>query len=778
MNKEINNPWAGTSSYQDPETSGERLKFCGRDNESYDVANLIDNNIFVTLYGKSGTGKTSLINAGVFPRLRKSAYCPISIRLGMEAIDSSFPKCIIARIEDIIGRKGHSETIDAVPLPSDESTTEFLWAYFARSRFFDQNNHVIFPVIVFDQFEEVLRNRRKDVEILLRQIYFMMDETHALSDRVIGGQLYTYDFNFRFIVSIREDDLYRLEDCIDNNYLQNMKYCRYRLRNFTDQGARDVIFIPGNGLFHEDEKDKIADTIIDIARNEEDQSVSANILSLICNRIFVELQKEGADKINFSLVEKFIKGNPFERFYNEATRGLSNREKAYIETHLVDSAGRRNSVAESDFLLNVRNGSVLFEGERKILQRISTSSDGSNYRIELIHDTFCEPLAGLKEKRERKKRMKWIASGIALALSAIGIIAFLTYQQMENTRLIKENKTTIAKNVKLNERLIEENHQKNKTINQNKILMTQKDSINDKNKQLIFILETTNHDLKDKNRQLEYEKKASLAKSMRIHKLEQDSINTAEQLESLNGYVNGTFPKDNPTDVDDSTMIQDDILFDTSTPSTEEIDNWKLKYFDLCFTRIQTMGTGYNIPNEMINNDPCLVYLVLTSKTLNDSNETQNWFDMYNIMNQEQINKLYNILYREKYKLAQIEKKYQDKQKQINEKYRENNGEHGVSESVQPNVTNPDNLNELAYVEARKKNWSTALHSIDLAIELNPDEANYYDSKGEILLMKGDEKAAVKMWNKVMEIDPDFLSKHNGTTPLYQQLLERGVINK
>ena len=56
MNKEINNPWAGTSSYQDPETSGERLKFCGRDNESYDVANLIDNNIFVTLYGKSGTG--------------------------------------------------------------------------------------------------------------------------------------------------------------------------------------------------------------------------------------------------------------------------------------------------------------------------------------------------------------------------------------------------------------------------------------------------------------------------------------------------------------------------------------------------------------------------------------------------------------------------------------------------------------------------------------------------------------------------------------------------
>ena len=92
------NPWAGLSSYQDPETSEVQLRFCGRDNESYDVTYLIDNNIFVTLYGKSGTGKSSLLNAGVFPRLRKERYLPLSIRLGMEARDISFKKCLINKI--------------------------------------------------------------------------------------------------------------------------------------------------------------------------------------------------------------------------------------------------------------------------------------------------------------------------------------------------------------------------------------------------------------------------------------------------------------------------------------------------------------------------------------------------------------------------------------------------------------------------------------------------------------------------------------------------------
>ena len=86
--------------------------------------------------------------------------------------------------------------------------------------------------------------------------------------------------------------------------------------------------------------------------------------------------------------------------------------------------------------------------------------------------------------------------------------------------------------------------------------------------------------------------------------------------------------------------------------------------------------------------------------------------------------------------------------------------------------------NSKAYEHANASNYDRALETIDKAIALMPDNANYYDSKGEILLMKGDEQGAVKMWQKVLELDPDFLSKHDGETPLYKQLKAKGLITE
>ena len=455
-NKTYSNPWAGLSSYQDPETSDVHLKFCGRDSESFDVAQLIDDNIFVTLYGKSGMGKTSLLNAGVFPRLRQEQYLPISIRLGMDALGITFQKCILTKIEQALCDKGNQTTVEVVPMPDDEQATEYLWSYFARTKFTDNTGHALFPILVFDQFEEVFRHRRIEAEALLRQIHFMMDENHALSDRMVDGQPYQYDFNFRFVASIREDDLYCLEDSIDNCYLPDLKRCRYRLRSLTEEGAQKVVMVPGEGLFLEREQEQIIESILNMARNNEDGSISTNLLSLVCSRIYEMYSKSGAEHITLELVNKFISDNPFEKFYNEATQGFSNREKSYIEEHLVDSNGRRNSVPESDFLLHVKNANLLLDGSRKILQRISVSSDSKDYRIELIHDSFCEPLVGQKEKREKRKRFKWLVGMASIALLCVSIVVFVFYQmnriekanwkiQENHARFIAEKALTLMK---------------------------------------------------------------------------------------------------------------------------------------------------------------------------------------------------------------------------------------------------------------------------------------------------------------------------------------------
>ena len=86
---------------------------------------------------------------------------------------------------------------------------------------------------------------------------------------------------------------------------------------------------------------------------------------------------------------------------------------------------------------------------------------------------------------------------------------------------------------------------------------------------------------------------------------------------------------------------------------------------------LQQVALNYNIPDDMLENNADLVVLVLESKSISDQREKQSWFDLYSLMNQEQIDKLRDILTREKQKLAEIEARYQAKQEEIKRKYEE-----------------------------------------------------------------------------------------------------------
>ena len=87
--------------------------------------------------------------------------------------------------------------------------------------------------------------------------------------------------------------------------------------------------------------------------------------------------------------------------------------------------------------------------------------------------------------------------------------------------------------------------------------------------------------------------------------------------------------------------------------------------------RLHKIASDYSIPDTMFESDADVVVLVLESKSISDQKEKQSWFDLYPLMNQDQINKLRDILTREKQKLAEIEAKYQAKQEEIKKKYEE-----------------------------------------------------------------------------------------------------------
>ena len=78
---------------------------------------------------------------------------------------------------------------------------------------------------------------------------------------------------------------------------------------------------------------------------------------------------------------------------------------------------------------------------------------------------------------------------------------------------------------------------------------------------------------------------------------------------------------------------------------------------------------GFIIPDEFLSTMPDLISLILNSKSMDSTEEKQSWFNLLPMMNKDQIDKLRDILTREKQKLDEIEQKYQQKKDELKTKY-------------------------------------------------------------------------------------------------------------
>ncbi len=418
----IKNPWAGLSSYDDPIKTNTPLKFCGREEESLDLFNLIDDNIIVTLYGKSGIGKTSLLNAGVFPLLRENNYTPLYVRLGADSFNngtfaSHISTIITKQIKKIYGENS-IEIVDVVPENTNPESEEYLWNYFARRIFVDQEGNPIFPVVAFDQFEENIRLHRAQSTLLLKQIAYMSNRQNMLKDTYVDNQFYSYNYNFRFVISIREDDLFRLEDIISTNYLSPLRNGRYRLQNLSDESAKSIIQHVGEEFINPKDIDEITGLIINASKDPEDGFIRTNVISLICARLFDLKLKRGQDRISINDTRDYLSSDPFEEYYTIAIKSLSEGEKRFIESNLVSSDGRRNIIPEAYLRNSIRSTEPLINGDTPIFHRIH-STTGENL-IELIHDGIC-PIVIKHRAIRLEKKNKTILSLCLLIVGLLGL---------------------------------------------------------------------------------------------------------------------------------------------------------------------------------------------------------------------------------------------------------------------------------------------------------------------------------------------------------------------
>lgn len=435
----MKNPWMGLLSYQDPDKNKSDYRFCGREMAISSLFAMIDNNILVTMYGKTGIGKTSVLNAGVFPLLRSQKYLPVSIRLGkyVDNGSTSYARRIVDEINmEILSVDG----VVKAGVPDrvlNEYAVEYLWEYFHTTRFFVGHDEV-FPVIALDQFEEVFLGNRDSVALLLKQIYALIDDNRDIPDK--DG--YDDIANFRFVFSIREDDLFFLEDCIDENHLVEMKQNRYRLCPLNNHETHDIIMLGGE-FMDKSFEDEITARIANLAR-DENGFISTNLLSLVCSQLFVQ----SGGQITIEVLDVFTK-KPLESFYKDCMSRVSEKTRSFIETQMVDS-DRRKFTSKQDFKKNVCEEDVytLTHGAYKIIQSINA---GNTECFELIHDSLAKTIFGLKqEESERKwlnkitKRNRRIRYGLyAISVSLLAAMAIIYYQFHDNQKMQELNNSRV-----------------------------------------------------------------------------------------------------------------------------------------------------------------------------------------------------------------------------------------------------------------------------------------------------------------------------------------------
>lgn len=430
------NPWPGLDSYRRESKNGFNYLFCGRNKEVQELFSLINRNLIVTLYGKSGIGKSSLINAGLTPVLEEQSYLPIIIRLGEGSREKDFAEsiaevinntinntpnlyCYMKEEDDVERSKDASsnsiinnidEEIKDTHMSEDNSQKadmsgiDYLLDFFVNREFHkiveDNNgkkeNRIVFPVIILDQFEEIFRIWKRRAQHLLLQL------NELTTDYYKGEEVTT---NFRFLLSIREDDLYLLEEALDENYIQSMKRNRYRLRRLEETSAKEVIIKPGQGFIPEEDADKIMNNIINASKDNDDR-VSSLLLSLICSRLFQEALRNSKDgKIPIITLEmtESISKEYLQAFYKEIISRfhLTRKQQEALET--LENRGRREPIPYS-YILKYFDSNLLeklTKGEYAILRKLE---DHKETRIELIHDAFCSVISNQKLERQKGRQ--------------------------------------------------------------------------------------------------------------------------------------------------------------------------------------------------------------------------------------------------------------------------------------------------------------------------------------------------------------------------------------
>lgn len=460
-------PWLGLESYAESDAE----LFHGRETETDELLRLLRREVLTVVFGPSGTGKTSLLNAGVFPRLRDQHFLPIPIRLDYSK-DARRP---VTQARWAIAQGLIVSEIEEAFSAERDVENETLWEYLHRACLWDKRNNPVVPVLVFDQFEEVFTLGHDQAmtgefltelsDLVENYIPEIVRARIERTGRKLGFE--ASDQRYKVMIALREDFVSRLDAL--RKAMPSVMHNRFALTRMDGQQALRPVLLPGRGLVD----DAVAEQIVrkvasaDASAPLKALAIDPALLSLMCRELNARRIRDGRGTISADLVNNAA-SDILQDFYDRSFRGLNPLAQIFVEDRLLTSDGFRTTAA-----LDAAAHEGLREDMEALVNRrvLRTEERLGLPHLELTHDVLTKvALASRDARQERQRRAeedrrkateeaarraelirtRWllgIVGSAAVLCLAFGVVAFSLYRSATKAQLATESANANLKEV-------------------------------------------------------------------------------------------------------------------------------------------------------------------------------------------------------------------------------------------------------------------------------------------------------------------------------------------
>jgi WD40 repeat protein len=439
---QAHNPFKGPKSYEAGDS------FYGREEEKKELHKLIRNEALTLLFSRSGTGKSSLIKAGLIPYLNEQQeFYPIYIHLPYINSPGVTNLCdfIIQRCRQEIAKlDGVNFKIEMATTSHPNSLFEFIHGL--RISVVELLNdgtpaeYPLKPLLIFDQFEEIFvhpfnKDQLEDLYDEIRYLtenevpkYLKTEFNESKSEKIydLKNVLKSKQKDYRIMFAFREEYLPQFESLKRNIPSIKFTNSRYRLEPFSvDTSAQIIVQTAPEIPLHTAEtiSESLAAKIIGF----EQEKVDPFLLSIVCQVIYPQLVSK--NNLTEKEIEELVKTaveNYLEKVYSEIGRPT----KKFIEKKLITSDGAKNSVnyneVKDDPDLKHDIDELITNQDYRLL---SKGQFLDSEHISILHDRLLPPLKERRRKREAAEKRNELLKVVAIAALICGLIGIWFYNK-------------------------------------------------------------------------------------------------------------------------------------------------------------------------------------------------------------------------------------------------------------------------------------------------------------------------------------------------------------